>query len=40
MTKEGIFKNMGKKTRQTNLHFPPVIAVSDICNVPQESVQY
>ena len=40
MTKEGFFKVMGKKTRQTNLHFPPVIAVSDMCSVAQESVEH
>ena len=39
MTKEGVFKVMGKKTRQTKLHFPPVIAVSDKCGVAQESVE-
>ena len=33
MTKEGGFKVMGKKTRQTNLHFPTVIAIRDMCNV-------
>ena len=40
MTKGGVFKVMGKKTRQTNLHFPPVIAVSNKCGVAQESVEY
>ena len=40
MTKEGVFKVMCKKTRQTNLHFPPVIAVSDMCSVAQESVEH
>ena len=40
MTKEGIFKVMGKKTSQTNLHFSPVIDVSDMCHVLQESVKY
>ena len=33
MTKEGAFKVMGKKTRQTNLHFPTVIAILDMCSV-------
>ena len=40
MTKEGVFKVMGKKTRQTSLHFPPVIAVSYKCGVVQESVEH
>ena len=40
MIKQGIFKVMGKKTRQNNLHFPPVIAVSDKCGVAQESVEH
>ena len=40
MTKQGGFKVMGKKSRQTNLHFPPVIAVSDKCGIVQESVEY
>ena len=40
MTKQGVFKVMGKKTRQTNLHFLPVIAVSDKCGVAQESVAH
>ena len=40
MTKEGDFKVMGKKTRQTNLHFPPVTADSDMCSVVQESAEH
>ena len=42
MTKEGIFKVMGKKTRQTNLHFPPFTAdmYSDMCSVVQESAEH
>ena len=40
MTKECVFNVMGKKTRQSNLHFPPVIAVSDKCSVAQESVEH
>ena len=39
MTKGGVFNVMGKKTKQINLHFPPVIAVSDKCAVAQESVE-
>ena len=40
MTKEGGVKVMGKKTRQTNLHFPPAIAVSHKYGVAQESVEH
>ena len=40
MTKQGVFKFMGKKITQTNLHFPPVIAVSDKCGIAQESVEH
>ena len=39
MTKESFFKVMGKKTRQTNLQFSPVIPVSDMCSVAQDSVE-
>ena len=40
MTKQGVFKVMGKKTRQTNLRFPLVTAVSDKCGVAQKSVEH
>ena len=33
MTTKELFIVMGKRTRQTNLHFPPVIAIRDMCNV-------
>ena len=40
MTKEDIFEVTGKKNRQTNLHFPPVFAVSDMCSFTQELVEH